>query len=419
MKRIMSGLRSAASHPLARGSMIVFAGTMTANAGAYLYHLVVGRIMGPVQYGELAALLSLSYIVSVVAVMIQTVVTKYTAERLAQDAVSDIRELVLGLIKFLLGSGAVSLVALFFFAPHLAAFLHLSAVKVIYFLFTGILLSLIGIVLSSVLQGMQRFKEGMVLQNINALLRLVAGAAAASLGVAASLFANTLAMGLAAVIALIPLRSVLFSGKPASGIPLIPLFKTSVGTFLAVLGISVLNSQDVVVVKHFLPASEAGWYSALATMGKIIFFASYSVTYVLLPIVSDRSARGSATGKLVYIAVGAVCLISLSITAGFFLLPNVAMELLYGTAFLSAAPYLGLFGVFSSLYTVAYTIVIALLGLGKKAVWIILIPAALVQDVALGMFHETLGMVVYVNIIVSAMLVTALLLYYRHAIQNH
>lgn len=419
MKKISDHIRKAVSHPLARGSAIVFAGTMVANAGSYLYHLVVGRILGPVGYGELAALLSLSYILNVFAVMLQTVVTKFVAEKTAQDKPGDIRALVIRLSVVLLVVGALCTGLLLFLAGPIAAFLNIRDSVVIFYLFIGIVFTLIGMVYASVLQGMQRFTAGMVILNVTSLFRLAGGAAFAAFGVTATLAANMGAIFLATLVAFWTIRTVVFTKKQATSFALSPLFKTSAATFFAVLGISVLNSQDVVMVKHFLPAVQSGWYGALATMGKIIFFASSAVAYVLLPIVSDRSARGSKTGSLVYMSVGAVALLSFGITAGFFILPRLALGLLYGSAFVVAAPYLGMFGIFSSLYTVCYTIVMALLGMGKSAVWAILIFIAMLQDVLLAMFHNGIWPVIHVNIGISVLLVAALLVYYRHATSEH
>ena len=418
MKRITGFIKKAAAHPLAKGSAIVFAGSMAANIASYLYHLVVGRILGPVAYGELAALLSLSYIFNVITVVLQTVVTKFVAEKSATGMTGEVRSLVLGLTR-ILGIGAIiSIGALYFAAPSISGFLHIDDPVVVMFLFAGIAFSFLGIVYSSVLQGKQRFIEGMAVLNVNALLRLLAGILAASFGVLTVLMSNTIAVCIATLITMWMIRDVLYAKKPMEQVKVFPLFRASIWTFLSILGISVLNSQDVVVVKHFLPDLESGWYAALSTMGKIIFFASYSIAYVLLPIVSSRSAKGTRSSDLIYASLGIVSGISIAITAGFFAFPELALRILYGNTYVGASVYLGLFGVFSSLYTIAYTVVTALLGLGKTSVWWILIGIAILQDVLLSYFHSGITSVIWVNIAVSATLVIALLLYYRHEVKD-
>jgi len=415
MKRVTSSLRTVSLHPLAKGGVIVFVGTMVANIGAYLYHLVVGRIMGPVGYGELAALLSLSYIFNVFVVLLQTVVTKFVSERTPKSARGDIRALVVRISGILIGVGGACIVGLIIVAPVIVRFLNIEDSTVIPFLFLGVLFTLLGTVYTSVLQGLQRFAEGMVILNINSILRLAAGAAFASLGVTAALAANAGAIFVATLIALIPIRHFLFSNNRDSQFHLARLFKATSITFFSILGISVLNSQDVVLAKHFLSAESAGLYGALSTMGKIIFFVSYSVSYVLLPIVSERSAHGKQSNKLVYVSIAVVAGLSGLATVGFFLWPRFVLGLLYGDAFLEAATLLGQFGIFSSFYTIAYTIVMALIGLGRSTVWTILIGAAILQDILLMVFHEDISSMLRVNITVAAGLVVVLLLYYRQA----
>lgn len=419
MNRIVSKLRDAASHPLAKGSAIVFAGTMAANIFAYLYHLVVGRILGPVQYGELAALLSLSYILNVFSIMLQTVVTRYVAHHAAKGNYGDIRTLITQLTVFLLSIGLLVLIVLIVLAPVIATFLHIREPIVVYFLFIGVIISMVTIVLTSVLQGLQRFTAGMVIANVISVLRLIAGVLAAGLGVTATIGAGVIAGVIALFVTLVPLQTILHAKKSSSDTSISKLFSTSLATFLIIVGISVMNSQDVVLVKHFFPSLISGWYGALATMGKIIFFASSSIMYVLLPVVTDRAAKGKHTRGLVYVSVGIVACLSGIITLVFFVVPVPALRLLYGSAFIAAAPYLGIFGIFSSLYTVAYTIVMALMGLGKSTVWILLIGAAILQDILISVMHQSITSVIYVNILVTTALVAALLLYYRHAVKEH
>lgn len=419
MKKLYTKFKQFFKHPLAKGSVIVFMGTMAANASAYFYHLVVGRILGPAAYGELAALLSLSYILNVFAIVLQIVVTRYVAQQSARHEYGRIKALVLRFIGFLVSVGLLCVVLLIIVAPAVANYLHIRDALVVYFLFVGVVISMISVVFASVLQGLQRFTAGMVISNINSILRLVSGALAAGFGVTAILGTGLVTSIVATLITIIPLRKIFMAKTPATPIILTPLFKTSVMTFLAVLGVSILNSQDVILVKHYLPEVESGWYGALSTMGKIIFFASSSIMYVLLPIVSQRSATGKHSKNLIYASIGIVSAISLCITAGFFILPQFAMQLLYGTSFIKAAPYLGLFGVFSSLYTVAYTIVTALLGIGKSTVWIILIGVALAQNILISIFHTDLRSIISLNIGLSLVLVVILLIYYRHVYKEH
>jgi O-antigen/teichoic acid export membrane protein len=45
-------------HPLFAGSFFMIVGSNFANFMAYIYHLILGRVMGPASYGELVATIS-------------------------------------------------------------------------------------------------------------------------------------------------------------------------------------------------------------------------------------------------------------------------------------------------------------------------------------------------------------------------
>ena len=59
-------IKNLMSHPLFSGSAIMFVGNMGANVINYAYHLIMGRLLGPIGYGILASLYSILYLVSII-----------------------------------------------------------------------------------------------------------------------------------------------------------------------------------------------------------------------------------------------------------------------------------------------------------------------------------------------------------------
>ena len=57
--------KSLIKNPLFSGSAIMIIGSNLSNFIAYVYHLIIGRLLGPSSYGTLAALLSLMGLVAV------------------------------------------------------------------------------------------------------------------------------------------------------------------------------------------------------------------------------------------------------------------------------------------------------------------------------------------------------------------
>src|SRR3990167_3803471 len=76
-KKIKTFVFSITSHHLFKNSALVFAGSTAANLSGWLYHLFVGRILGPEKYAELSALFALFYILNVLTGVIQVTLVKF------------------------------------------------------------------------------------------------------------------------------------------------------------------------------------------------------------------------------------------------------------------------------------------------------------------------------------------------------
>lgn len=419
MKILVHGVSRVISHPLARGSVVVLIGSTFANAAAYAYHLIVGRMLGPVQYGELASLVSFSYILNVPSIVLQTVLTKYIAGFRATKEIGRAKTLSVGAIKRLIAVIGVGALVLTPFIDRLATFLHIQAPVSVFFMYLTSALWLLTVVQSSLLQGLQLFTTAMILTNIGAILRLIGGMIGATFGVVETVFAGvvTNVLGLAAYF--VPLRFVYAAKAQPTHVSRQELASYSVPSMLTILAITSLYSTDILLAKHFLPSFEAGLYAALSVMGKIIFFASSSISYVLFPVVAERTKHNTGSQRLVYTGLLAIGLVSGCITLGYFFLPRLALLLLFGQSYFPAAPFLGWFGIFLSLYSLSYLLVTTLLGGGHILVWLFVAIAAVAQTAGISMYHADIFSILIVNIAVITGLFISLLVYYHHAIKDY
>lgn len=407
------------SHPLARGSFIVLIGSTLANIGAYVYHLVVGRMLGPASYGELASLFSFSYILNVPSLVLQTVLTKYIAGYRSKNEIGKAKNLSVSMIRWLVVAGIAGLIVIIPFMWLLADFLHIRHPVSILFMYLTSALWLVTVVQTSLLQGFQMFTAAMVLTNIVTVLRLAGGVVGAAMGVVETVIAGFITGLVGFVAYFIPLRFVYSAKGAPTGIARKDMISYSLPGAVTMLGITSLYSTDILLAKHYLPPVEAGYYAALSVMGKIVYFASSSVSYVLFPVVAERAKEQLGSHKLVYSALFAVLGVSGAITLSYFLVPDLALGLLFGASYYPAAPFLGWMGVFLSLYSLCYVLVMTLLGRGDTVVWRFVAAAATLQIVAVIIFHQDILSIIGVSAIVSGSLFMGLLLYYRHAIKQH
>lgn len=401
-------------NPLAKNSLIMFVGTMAVNFGAYLYQVVVLRIMGPAQYSELAALFSILFIISVPAQVAQTILTKFFSERKANNDLGGAKSLLLKTYQYL---AIISIVGLGIYVPlipvmqstlkiqEVMSFIGLYGVFVTFFIVT------IGL---SVLNGFQRFAASTFFATISMILRFLSGYLFASMGVAITVVANSIANVISIFFFLIPLGFILKVKAQPFSLPKKETVAYAVPALFVLLGITMLYNLDVVLVKSFFNPELAGIYGGLTIFGKIIFFAATAILLAVFPMVAEKKALGKPHNQIVWAGFAGIVIMSALIVLFYFLLAPVVTNILFGPRFSGVVPYLGLFGVFMSAVTIINYIAVICLAINKTGVWKIIMSGAMVQIAGLILFHSNLYQVIWVNIIVTVVIAVATLLYYSH-----
>ena len=408
MKKILA-------HPFIKGSAIMFGGTMVTNVLAYLYHLVVGRILGPVGYGELAALLSIFYILNSPSIVIQNILVKFFSQLKAKQDLGQAKRLFLRITRYLLLIEVILLFILLRFVASVAAFPRNTEQLYLIWLYLMFASFVFGIVNISILQAFQQFVEIAVINTLGGVLRLVFGAVGALFGVGWTLLSGVFAGFAAYAATFFPLKRLFIHKERTITLSPVSALYYSIPTFIAVFTIAALYSQDVILVKHFFSAEEAGIYSSLSVLGKIIFFASSSLGAVAFPMLAEYKELGKPYGSIVAVSLLGVAAISFGITLFYFLFPSFVVTMLFGNAFAKASGLLPAFGLFISFFTLSYLFTSMYLALGKTGVWVFTALAAIVQALVITVNHATLPAVIWNNTLIAGGLFAVLLLYYPYA----
>ncbi|MEK7543308.1 MAG: hypothetical protein AAB557_00405 [Patescibacteria group bacterium] len=411
MEKIKEFITKISQHTLALSSVIVFAGSMGANIAGWLYHVFVGRILGTEGYGELAALLSLFYILNVPSSVITTILVKFFSVLKAGEEQGQAKRLIrVATIKILLAE-TIGMLLLLVFSRSIASFLNIESLWYVVWLYLIFATFIVSVVNGSAIQGFQLFTASSVLTTIGMTLRLVFGAGFAYFGVGwvlvSNIFSNIINFGLS----FIPLRFMARIKEKPLTINRRQALGFSIPTFITTLGITLLFSQDVLLVKHYFTSHEAGIYASLSILGRVLFYATGAVSFVLFPVVSERNASGKGHARLVAIGLMIIALVCIGLTAFYFIAPGIVL-IAFGKAFYGAAQYMGPFAIFMSFFSLSSILIQTLLALDKVNVWIITAGCALLQTLLLILFHDTLFTVIVVNIAVSVILFSSLLLYY-------
>ncbi len=406
--------RSLFKNRMFRANAIMVGGNFLANIGAYLYHLFMGRLLLPSDYGALQSLISLSNIFTVPLITLNVIITKYVSTYVGRGEHAKVSGLFHRMEQMLTVAFLVGGVTFLFLSKPILTFLHIDSW--INFLFLDIVLffGLLKMLNFATLQGLSKFGFLTVAQFIEAYGKLILGITAVSLG-----FQVSGAFGAFVLISFVSyfftkqvLKRFIAKKNTSTIVSIRPMVGFGVLSFFMTVSMISLYNTDVVLVRHFFSSYESGLYAALSVLGKIIFFGSAPVSVAMFPLVSEAHARGDGYHKIFLQSLGLTLAIAGFATVLFSLFPSVALKVLVGSQYLSAAPYLMIFSLFLSLCAVVNLFVNFFLSIHKTFPMYIMVSAAIFQAVLISVFHTNLFTVILISLSILSMLSVALLGYY-------
>jgi len=179
-------------------------------------------------------------------------------------------------------------------------------------------------------------------------------------------------------------------------------YRYSFVTLVTLVLMAALQSADVIAGRHYLDATTAGLYAAVSLSGRVVFFATASLTYFMFPIFSERQDRGSDGRGSLAAGLAVVAVVSSVIVGVYFLAPGVLIQSLFGARFGVAGHYIGWMGIAFGLYGAGYLAAMYLLSQGRHAGLLILGCAVLLQLAGLYVFHASIARVISVQMAVFA-----------------
>ncbi|EKD49327.1 MAG: capsular polysaccharide biosynthesis protein [uncultured bacterium] len=398
---------------LVKHSAVFFTGSMIASIMGYLYHLAMGRMLGPSNYAIVVSLLSLFTLISVPAGMLQTVIAKFTANAKADENFDYINVLQKYFSKSFFYVGCVIFAVLAIFSKPIAGFLRIDSYIPVLILGVVFFVVLIVPVFRGVLQGLQRFKALSLSLIADAMTKLGLGLLLVFMGLRVNGAITAIAMSayvgiLVTIFYLKDLKK--FDKKVAIEKKKIFIYCIPVAVML--LTTALYYNIDIIMVKHYFDGTDAGHYSALSMLGKIIVFGTMSIVGVMFPMVAEAFRKGENYSKFLWQSVGIVALLSGIGIAAYFIFPHFIIGLLYGKEYQVVAPYLGYVGIFMGLYAIVNIFAQFFISIQKYTPLILLVIASILQIVALMIFHSSIKEVIVVMNIVMVSLLVAFLVYY-------
>lgn len=323
-----------------RQALIVLIASMTCHAGNYLFYLIAARLVLPMEFAAITALITLGTITMTPVNGVQMAVARDVAVLQTSGTSGELSRYLrrlggrtgMACLAILIGITALS--------PILADHLHIgSPYPVVLAAFWVAAVALLN-VLTGVTQGMQKFGYvaftlagplGALRTVLLPLCLVVMGIAS----IAGSMWALILAtvIGLAVMIRPVA-RAALITPTVAPPMP------SMLVTMIALLAFASLTNIDVLFAQASLGEVDRAHYAGAVLLGKIALFAPSALAFVLLPQATAALERGERAERPVLMTMGTTAAVGLAVAGALWVMPTSLLTLTFGPAYAASKPLL-------------------------------------------------------------------------------
>ncbi|WP_346882635.1 oligosaccharide flippase family protein [uncultured Algibacter sp.] len=385
---------------------------LTVNGGNYLYNLILGRLLGPVQFADVAVLITLLLVLSFAAMTFQLVTAKFSVifeNQLFKNFVAKIYKyaFIVGLFFGLLT---------IFFATQLQNIFNTSSSSMFLIFGFGIPVYFLMSVNRGVFQGKKNFKLLSMTYQFEMLSRLlitlglifllkIESSIIISAGILGSLLFGLMPFKLSNVF---PKKKIVLQKKHSKAIK-----NFFIITAFYELTQIIINNSDILLVKHYFESYEAGLYASLALIGRIVYFIAWMFVMLLLPTVVQLKKDGKETAPILFKYIGYIAVISISIILVCFSFPELIINILFGESYIAMAPLLWKYAIATSMFAISNIFAYYYLSLDKYAPVIISGVFGMLQMALVIFYHASLEQVVHMQIIAMVLLLIIQVVFFK------
>jgi len=288
-------------------SVILLACAQAANITNLLFQASMMRMLDAAQYGTLIAMLGIFAVITMPLTALPWAVAYFTAGYLRDGRLREARGLVSAVTRDAAWGGVVMLSLAAVVTGPLLGYFKLEGSAPLLLTIAAVAASVGGTAFMGALQGAQGFAWLAGVGFVGSVARLLLAVLFVTLGGAAAgaLLGHAASMAVVTIAAFLGVRQVLGGGWEHPGrVP--GFYRYCLQYALAYVGYAILMNADVVLVKHYFTAEEAGRYSVAAMVGRIILFLPQPIVTAMFPkVVSDGEATQAnwrTLGKAIVLA---------------------------------------------------------------------------------------------------------------------
>ena len=423
--RMHHGMKSGLKYHLEKNQSllkhVIFMGIMAtiANLFAVALNIYAARKLDTGDYGALGSLIAIIFIFTTTFAAVHMTITRFVSHYKVKARFEEINALLKKsfIFFFFVGMG-IFIITLCLSSP-LKEFLHLDAEMPIIML--GLILWLIPLIAVMVggLRGMQKFSWLAASNFADGGIRLVIGIiliGTLSMGVLGGISAIFIATFLSFMVGFIALFSLMT--KQQYKIDIKEIWKYGWPVFFALISLGILANSDIIIVKHFFSARNAGQYTVASVIATLLFFTSNIFSLTMFPKVTDLHANGKDSSRLLksnlfYMLI--ICIISYVL---FHFYADPIIKLLFSTKYHVSQIVNTLIPAYSFL-SLANILVIYDIAVGKKWHIYLLAGFAVLQPLIMWFFHPALLAIALIQVCTMTALFYILLISTRRALIFH
>lgn len=374
---------------------ILFAATFLVNIGNYGLNLFLGRWLGPEGFSEANMIATLVMVLSFAAMGLQLTVAKLAAED---------QKGILVLLKKKVSHIVIALTVVLLIASYsISSFLQFSTKSALAILFLGLPFYFFMSFSRGYYQGATAFKSLAMTYLIEMFVRVVLTIGLLYLCHGTGWESDLVSVGFV----LSFFCTYLWSKVELPELDTAKISLQSVLPFLGVIAIYelsqiMINNSDVILVKHFFTAHEAGLYASMALLGRAVFFATWTVVTILFPKVIEKERSGQPHVALFYYALLVVGVIGMVMVLGCYVWGEEIMSLAFGAAYNAVSSYLWIYALLTTLFACANVFVYYNLSLKKYEPVFVSVVFGLAQIIFVSILHDSIMQVLIIQLLLMA-----------------
>jgi O-antigen/teichoic acid export membrane protein len=388
------------------GSMIMLVSSGLVGVMNLVYNLAIAHGLGAAGFGHASAVYTVLMLLSAVTLSFQLLCSKFVAQ-------TDTAQAKAGIYKFLhrrawtYGAGITLLLILS--SSVVAQYLNLPTRNYIILLAAGTLFFIPLGVRRGLLQGTYDFPH----LALNFVLEVIVKLGGALLLIQ---FGQGVAGVIVAIVASIIVAY--FIGRPGpelgrdSSGRLPATLEEGVQAIVFFVGQVIINNLDIILVKHFFSATEAGVYATVALVGRVVYMLSWSVISSMFPFSAGVRSRERDGREVLATAMLLVIGISLVFTLAMWLTPPRLWYMILGGGFplgrlVTYSSLLVLYAATTGIYSLG--VVLMSYEISRKIGNVSWLQLGFSGAIVLGiyMFHSTLKEVILVQLVTMLLLLVA------------